>query len=38
MNNLNKGIVFVSKISPGTVLEDYAGLLQKAKVENNFDK
>ena len=38
MNNLNKGIVFVSKISPTTVLDDYAGLLQKAKIENNFDK
>ena len=38
MNNLNRGTVFVRKISPETILEDYSWLLQKAKVSENFDK
>ncbi len=38
MNNLNRGTVFVKKVSPETILEDYSWLLQKAKVTENFDK
>ena len=38
MNNLNRGTVFVKKITPETILEDYSWLLQKAKVTENFDK
>ena len=38
MNKFNNGVVYVKKISPETILEDYSWLIDKAKLNDNFEK
>ena len=38
MNKINNGIVYVKKISPETVLDDYSWLVDNAKLNENFEK
>ena len=38
MTKFNNGVVYVKKISPETVLDDYSWLIDKAKLNDNFEK
>ena len=38
MNKINNGIVYVKKISPETILDDYSWLIDNAKLNENFEK
>ena len=38
MNKFNNGVVYVKKISPETILDDYSWLIDKAKLKDNFEK
>ena len=38
MNKFNNGVVYVKKISPETILDDYSWLIDKAKLNDNFEK
>ena len=33
MNKFNNGVVYVKKISPETILDDYSWLIDKAKLK-----
>ena len=38
MNKINNGVVYVKKVSPETIIEDYSWLIDNAKLNDNFHK